>query len=344
MEQKKSPRIERLPAPVKRAIRSVNFWATLTILAVLLYIFFMMSLSPFSFSCRVCHSKYTESAKKAAHKDLSCWMCHSGFTVSKKLDFRMLLLSMPGYLFFNGTNKITVANETCLVCHRSVIAKTTSGRSGVKMSHLEPIRDGYSCSGCHLPESHMLKEMETGFVDMMSCFECHNGIKASNKCDTCHKDKTYRVDKNRYGYYTTYKQIHTVYKDHGRNPLRTCSNCHSMSYCATCHVMITKLAVALPHPGDWVGLHGQYTNRQNVQACYACHKKSYCFDCHGVEMPHPENYLGRHTREAGSMKSMNEKCLKCHEKENCDYCHTNHRHPGVPGDLLKQLRRLAGFE
>lgn len=331
------------PASVKRRriIRSINFYLTVILVLILIYIMFMMSLTPFNTACRLCHSGVYKNYESSPHRYLRCSACHSGFNFASKVDFRFLMISMPGYLVFNGTRKATVYNETCFACHPEVMGKTTEGKSGVKMSHIEPLQEGYRCADCHVPSAHPQKNLEKGFVDMVDCMKCHNGVKAKRDCAACHVNKNYRVERI-YDQTTTYKIIHKKYEEHGEGPLTSCSICHSMSYCATCHVMVKKLKVPLPHPQEWVATHYLTTNRENVRACYACHDKKYCLDCHGVEMPHPENFLKVHTKEARGIDD--KKCLKCHEKSGCDFCHTNHRHPGVPSELLKKLRRMAGFE
>jgi hypothetical protein len=325
----------------KRKIRTLNFYFTVALLIIIIYSFFLMSLTPFNTACRLCHAKTYESFRASPHSFLRCSTCHSGYYVSSKIDFRFLMISMPGYLIFNGTRKATVYNENCLVCHQAVLGKTTEGKSGVKMSHIEPYQEGYRCAECHSDSAHRDPKIEKGFVDMLSCMKCHNGVKAKKECATCHVKPNYRVEKP-YRYRTSFNIVHEKYEDHGRGPLTECSICHSMSYCATCHVMIKKHRVPLPHPEGWVETHYLSTDRSNVRACYACHEKRYCTDCHGIEMPHPENFLKVHTKQARGVDD--NKCLKCHEKDGCDFCHTNHRHPGVPADLLKILRRMAGFE
>lgn len=321
-------------------IRNINFYFTVAILVLLIYFLFLASLAPFNTACRVCHSDTYRSFKNSPHKNMRCASCHSGMTLSSKIDFRLLIAEMPFYFVFDSAEKARIGDNNCLYCHRTVLARTTKGNTGVRMSHKEPYQDGYSCSDCHIKDAHPTTNLTRGFPDMNICFKCHNGVKAKNECSHCHTKENYKVERNYY--LTSYKMIHKDLSSHGKNPLKICSNCHDMSYCATCHVMVTRFKVALPHPDDWVGMHPLTTNRDNVRACYACHEKKFCFDCHGVEMPHPEMYVKVHIKEAE--QETVKKCYKCHTKESCDFCHQNHRHPGVPQDLLKMLRRLAGFE
>jgi ferredoxin len=324
----------------KKLIKDVNFYFSVAILALLVYLLFFASLSPFSFSCYPCHADQSKTHESSTHKDFRCSACHAGVSLFSKLNFRFLLAAMPGYLFTDGSKKTAVKNDACVYCHRTVVNRTTQGRSGVRMSHREPLQEGYLCSDCHIKDAHPSSKLKKGFFEMLECLRCHNGVKAKKECAYCHVEKNYRVQQNNYP--TIYKQIHNDLKSHGKNPLSSCSSCHDMSYCATCHVMITKYRVALPHPQDWIGIHPYSTDRNNVRACYACHGKKFCLDCHGVEMPHPENYVRFHIAEARQAEA--EKCYKCHTKESCDFCHINHRHPGIPQDILKALRRLAGFE
>jgi|GEM_PF-1058108 len=326
--------------PAKKLVRDINFYSSVVIFVLLVYFLFFTSLSPFSFSCHPCHSTHYRTHKSSVHRDFRCSTCHSGAALFSKLDFRLLMAAMPGYLITDGSKKTAVGNDACLFCHRSVVNRTTQGSSGVRMSHREPLQEGYLCSHCHIKDAHPSSGLNKGFFEMLECLKCHNGVKAKNECNHCHVNTGYRVKQNNYS--TVYKQIHKDFASHGKNPLGSCSSCHDMSYCATCHVMITRYRVLLPHPQDWIGLHSYSTDRDNVRACYACHEKKFCFDCHGVEMPHPQNYVRFHIDDARQAEV--QKCSRCHTKESCDFCHTNHRHPGVPDELLKALRRLAGFE
>lgn len=324
----------------KRLIKDFNFYFAVAVLLVATYFLLMASLAPVNLACRLCHSSEFRSFAESPHKELRCSNCHSGISLSGKLNFRFLLSSMPGYLIVDSTRKIEVKNETCLFCHKNAIARTTSGKSGVRMSHREPNAEGYRCADCHTKDAHAAKDLKRGYLEMQVCFECHNGVKAEKKCGYCHTRDDFKVPKNDYP--TAYKLIHESLKSHGRYPLKACANCHDIPYCASCHVMVKQYRVVLPHPEDWVGLHPTYTNRRNVRACYACHEKKFCLDCHGLEMPHPETYIRVHIDEAKKY-SVN-KCYKCHERQGCDFCHQNHRHPGLPSELLKSLRRIAGFE
>lgn len=341
MRESKATKKELDKKSAKKWVRDINFYFSAGILLLLIYFFFFASLSPFSFSCYPCHSAYYRTHGNSPHRDFRCSTCHSGAALFSKLNFRLMLVAMPFYLITDGSKKDVVSNDSCLYCHRSVAYRTTKGSSGVRMSHKEPLQEGYLCSDCHIKDAHPSPDLSKGFFEMFSCLKCHNGVKAQNKCSYCHLKTGYRVKQNNH-YPTAYKQIHRDLASHGKNPLKSCSNCHDMSYCATCHVMITKYKVALPHPQDWIGLHSYTTDRSNVRACYACHETKFCLDCHGVEMPHPENYVRFHIDDAKQTEA--KKCYKCHTKESCDFCHTNHRHPGIPQDLLKSLRRLAGFE
>lgn len=324
----------------RRFIRNFNFYFALFVFSVLIYLALFASLSPFNFACRVCHTDDFKSFRDSPHEKLQCASCHAGMTLSSKLNFRILIPAMPGYFIGASGRNIEVSNASCLYCHRKQIQATTRGKSGVRMSHREPLAEGYRCAECHLKDSHPSGKLSKGFFDMLICFECHNGVKAENKCSHCHLRDDFAVTGNDYP--TAYKLVHRDLSSHGKFPLRSCGNCHDMSFCASCHVMISQYRIALPHPQDWLGIHGKTTNRENVRACYACHDKKLCLDCHGLEMPHPENYLRVHIDDA--RKHQEEKCYKCHEKRGCDFCHENHRHPGVPAELLKTLRRLAGFE
>ena len=70
--------------------------------------------------------------------------------------------------------------------------------------------------------------------------------------------------------------------------------------------------------------------------CLECHRESMCEDCHQTEMPHSDTYLQEHSAEVKERGQQG--CLRCHTEESCLTCHLMHTHPGVPPDVLKDLR------
>jgi hypothetical protein len=66
---------------------------------------------------------------------------------------------------------------------------------------------------------------------------------------------------------------HTPRADHGKTTLNP-------EDCARCHG-----GVGMPHPGDWVESHPEFTRTHGVEACEKCHaggmRGEFCGSCHG---------------------------------------------------------------
>lgn len=99
--------------------------------------------------------------------------------------------------------------------------------------------------------------------------------------------------------------------------------------CAACHpdgYCVRCHGIDLPHGDDFINRHSTDANADPA-ACDSCHdRETFCRDCHGIEMPHPASFATDHP---GLVETGGEEaCRRCHTQKDCDTCHEAHVHPG----------------
>lgn len=285
---------------------------------------------------RIDHSFWTRSR----HADVSCQECHSGrgnlAVVRGRLNqYYMVFAQLTG--LYDRPVTAFVNNANCMACHKAILDTPIVARYGIRMRHSDIITAGIRCTQCHNTVAHgkATKNPTAPFMD--TCTPCHDGKKASAKCDTCHyKDgqekavPTVRVAP----WAITHGAKWT--KTHGMGNLKTCSVCHTDVFCTDCHGM------QLPHGSNWPLLHGKAAVKNQdelrpgdkARSCVGCHLSSFCEGCHQIAMPHPARFLQVHKKEyARHGKAV---CMNCHIQTDCDECHVLHTHPGKLRDPLLQ--------
>jgi hypothetical protein len=111
---------------------------------------------------------------------------------------------------------------------------------------------------------------------------------------------------------------------------RACAECHTDSYCATCHDSLQKpIHGSTPQElFDFVDnvmspKHHAIQAARNINQCIACHREESCLRCHSALSrtlpgnrsvnPHPAGFGGR----CRALKQANDRaCLKCHDTTN----------------------------
>jgi len=58
-------------------------------------------------------------------------------------------------------------------------------------------------------------------------------------------------------------------------PEEFCVSCHNQSYCSDCHGNID-----MPHRSEWLGIHKDGTELEDIPLCYRCHVNEECIGCH----------------------------------------------------------------
>ena len=246
----------------------------------------------------------------------------------------------------------------CLNCHNALTVDTGM-TPAIAYSHEKHQNRGAHCNQCHSDLGHgtggsiHAPGIRPGHPQ---CFACHDGKRASNKCDYCHLQ---RAEPNPHP--ANWLGVH------GSSALTNpsnCRECHDDSFCVQCHTL------TMPHPSNWAPIHGkqlsrgdcvrchppQYCNQchQRTQPashqrkdfpkahgqlavlgsdCTVCHSKQFCLNCHKLPMPHPSNWTSAHT---GPAKTQSDVCLRCHKLDECRTCHGTNKIMGHPTEFLMQ--------
>lgn len=108
-----------------------------------------------------------------------------------------------------------------------------------------------------------------------------------------------------------------------------CFDCHGTpgepdapATCETCHPSGFDLRPASHLEDPWMRDHG-FSVSADSPFCTMCHQQSYCDSCHGLEMPHPEGWLGGDFGHAVFAEREREVCEQCHTEkpDSCTVCH-----------------------
>ncbi len=266
--------------------------------------------------CEDCHDIQAASEGKPTDPPAACGTCHPGFDQTARKEPARVEIPTANLRF---NHKAHVDRKVdCKVCH-----------AGIDTAALGTVM--------HLPK-------------MRTCLECHDGKQASAACTTCHlKDVSGRLQLQFVSGLLRPMQGDPFGMDHGprfefnhgtraATARDTCAQCHSESYCQTCHDSLQKpLSV---HPNDFITLHPVQA-RGNVTRCESCHRmQSFCIACHeraGVGLDADPSLRARNARvhpdytswvttpgpnHHGIAASRDIKnCIACHREESCVACH-----------------------
>jgi len=146
--------------------------------------------------CTSCHSvaKHGADISKGAHAKVNCTQCHESGNVFQRgvgaFGRAYHIVSMmvgPG----NASKSYgTVQSSACIRCHAGIptqraLPTSVPASKYLNMSHKEPIAAGMSCTQCHTLNP---ATADANADPMMStCLKCHDGVKASADCKTCHR-------------------------------------------------------------------------------------------------------------------------------------------------------------
>lgn len=274
-------------------------------------------------ACESCHDIEKAEQGKEVDPPAACDTCHIGMDKKTK---KVLPASWPNpNLVFN--HKIHFEKEKGITCERCHFGATGKGMEEVDLS-----------------TRYQLPKMKT-------CLECHNGAGAPAECKVCHVTdasgklqvafataalKPMQGDPLGLDHGPRYEQTHGTRAKLDR---RTCAECHTDSYCATCHDSLQKpLSV---HPNDFITLHPVQAKMDSL-ACDSCHRyQSFCAACHervGIGMSSDPTLRARNLSVHGdafefvenvssprhhafaAVRNLNA-CISCHREESCTKCH-----------------------
>ena len=265
------------------------------------------------------------------------------------------------------------AEDECLKCHidEDRMEAYESPNREVIFNHLVHIEQGLGCQNCHKNLEQSERPTTATLPTMAQCLNCHNDIKASRTCETCHSqpEALYPETHRRADWVKEHKRVVKV-----SGPEDTCLNCHTLNDCQSCHaetaLQTTKTGFIRPltesrptfrgakpqvnqrvHELNYLFIHS-IDFRSKRSDCFTCHQQqSFCSDCHrknqdaGFSSPVPVTHKSPDFTRLGVgsggglhatlAKKDIESCAACHDLEaadpNCILCHVD-RTPGVGND------------
>ncbi len=224
--------------------------------------------------CKTCHvmKPYFDDWSTSTHAEIGCVTCHfkPGFwemVVQRVATTKNIIL-----YFVTGKGQIGTSkplNEICLQCH--IAEKRVSTAGDLIIPHPLHVKlQGVLCIKCHTNlVHHRPKGVKASLVPMETCYECHDGKKATNKCDACHTEKAYPAS----------HKAADWFKVHGaRSKTENCARCHAWrpDWCAQCHQKKPP-----SHVGRWRTNH-KFKVSPDRKNCLACHQVAFCVRCHGI--------------------------------------------------------------
>jgi len=258
--------------------------------------------------CTVCHSsphaELEEWSLVAAHEELTCVNCHEPGNALQGVTLNLFPRAAHSiYGVFVDINDPDASNATaygrvtqasCEGCHsRDSLLRTLvvhrPDKVNVRVSHLEPLEAGMSCTQCHLfSENQEAQLIQTG---MQTCVSCHNGSRASIACVSCHLADS-PADTIHRDMTTQFWSRQLIFD----RPDASCYDCHDTRSCDACH------GTRVPHTPAYM-MHVHAPNGEMIHAydywrigdmCYNCHfygnasAAGPCSACHGLDFMPPE--------------------------------------------------------
>lgn len=269
--------------------------------------------------CDSCHTddKFVADTAAAPHASVDCVDCHVDDSVSGRVSFatrevfHMTIPVVPDV----DRSAAAVNDRQCLACHEEIEGPAVLGSRGLRIKHQSCIGDS-SCGDCHSATGHGESTTWPRVALMSGCYDCHGRTNRLTDCDTCHEDR----DERQRILDGPFRVTHGPewQQTHGMGDMNSCSACHTSDKCAKCH------GVGVPHEGDFVTLHPDFSTQSNAK-CTTCHVQQFCDDCHTYPMPHSQKFVLEHSKTVE--KDGKERCLTCHNEGDCVQCHVDHVHP-----------------
>lgn len=269
-------------------------------------------------SCSSCHEvkKQYESWRTSTHARINCVYCHSKPGVLGFLATGVRALTHVGVHYGLVAAQGTVYYEpsSCFTCHRYIVENVAEGT--VRTRHKDFIESDWSCSRCHKGIGHK----EQRVFSMRYCLECHDGARATARCEDCHIKDIYLARLK--------KEVPEESPRVSAGPIQCYNVCHPKevdAICTPCH------GVEMPHPREFIARHATYSY-ENRALCVRCHEERGATTarpcgCHPPEDTMHGSYESwfiqhRSVARAGSTST---NCL-CHysafsSSDICDVCH-----------------------
>ncbi len=242
--------------------------------------------------------------------EIDCAECHTGLEGSTELSHKLLPLMDQCLDCHDGDT----ASEECELCHTNPDEADTYGwlpTKGLIFPHATHLVNGTECSKCH-PGKASAEALATRLAPTMgACMYCHQTPITDSGCLDCHATLENKLPAS---HGIGWEKTHGIYAP------GTCSTCHQVTDCESCHAQAQFEKRVHPanyeflHAGDFFGFELE---------CSTCHSMSRdCSSCHHVKgvMPMSHNspyWAGDETSglhfHADEAMDKPDYCQVCHE-------------------------------
>jgi hypothetical protein len=256
----------------------------------------------------------------------------------------------------------------CQTCHTRVDEGRVTAAVDVPAPHLKfnhemHLTKGATCTTCHGDMTKVRLGTVLQLPSEETCLDCHDGVKATQRCGACHPQKPDGTLMTRPGGARAVVPLlprddlwgaaHDLsfVEDHvgiaKANP-GLCDNCHEKDFCQDCHN--GALRPMRIHSGDYLTTHA-LDARARTQDCQSCHRfQTDCRACHerlgmgtgegtkfgvgsGLRF-HPDGWAGPPGMPQGHSFPAQRNigaCASCHDEDSCLSCHatTGAARPGL---------------
>jgi hypothetical protein len=211
--------------------------------------------------------------RTSTHGKMSCIDCHMDPGLGGFLTFAAR--SIPAFYsqLLTGPRATNVLQPpdvvACQKCHTDYRQVSPDGdlliphRAHVEVLHV-------NCVVCHKNLVHSANADGFNKPEMSTCLNlCHDGTKATNKCDKCHTRKETPPTHKR----ADWLQIHGSMAEK-----IDCGKCHNWTpnYCGDCHKHRPPT-----HVGNWKTAHAVEAKQRGADGCLVCHSMAtFCKKCH----------------------------------------------------------------
>lgn len=294
-----------------------------------------------------------------------CSTCHAAADSSERAEE----LLFPKHAECSGCHAEVESENTddCKFCHTDVDnleAFALPNREDIVFNHKQHIAgQQLECATCHAGIEQSEAPSVAYLPVMASCNSCHNEVKATNACESCHPrvetmlPLSHRVP----DWSEQHKRL--VRADHTTSD---CASCHNDNFCQTCHAeaatqfttgdLLRSVPENRPQPSgknpavkqNVHELNYLFTHSLDFRAkqsdCFSCHnQQTFCTECHtrnqaaGFGAPFPLSHRAADFVRIGAgsgggqhavlARRDMESCASCHDLEgrdpSCVLCHTN---------------------